>query len=68
MVCLLVASHPIDLLECLPIRADQVDPRLARDALAVLLPTRATSLVTLLVEEDERLSHFERDGEVRMGG
>ena len=67
MASLLVASHPIDLLECLPIRADQVDPRLARDALAVLLPTRATSLATLS-EEDERLSQFERDGLVGKGG
>lgn len=68
MVCLREAFHPIDLLECLLTRADQVDPRLARDALVVLLPTRATSLVTLLVEEDERLSYFDREGEIRMGG
>ena len=47
--------------------ADQVDPRLTKDALAVLLPTRATSLATLS-EEDERLSQFERDGLVGKGG
>ena len=68
MACLLEASHPIDLLVCLLTRADQVDPLLAKDALAVLLLTQATYLATLSVEEDERLSHFERDENVRMGG